>query len=318
MISIIMPAYNSDNFVKDAVESALNQTYPHFELIVCDDGSTDKTLEIVESYAKRDSRIRLLRNRFRSVSLNANSGVSAARYPWIARLDADDMATPDRLERQIQAAEREPHVVCWGGAAQLINRNGERLRTARLGPETEVEFEDLRRSGRVIYMLGLTTMIRRDAFLRVGGYDPRFNGADDIELLSRLAELGSIRALPAILGYYRIHGNSFTASRSIIQERLFRFIEARNKAHLAGGNLELEAYLEALNQQPLPVRLHEALSGRSRQYYHHATIGFAEHRIAQALGWGALALLADPISTARRLQRKAETAGQRRSLSRVI
>jgi glycosyltransferase involved in cell wall biosynthesis len=318
MISIIMPAYNSDNFVKDAVESVLNQTYPHFELIVCDDGSTDKTLEIVESYAERDSRIRLLRNRFRSVSLNANSGVSAARYPWIARLDADDVATPDRLERQIQAAEREPHVLCWGGAAQLINRNGQRLRTARLGPETEVEFEELRRSGRVIYMLGLTTMIRRDAFLRVGGYDPRFNSADDIELLSRLAELGSIRALPAILGHYRIHGNSFTASRSIIQERLFQFIEARNKAHLAGGNLELEAYMEALDRQPLPVRLLEALSGRSRQYYHHATIGFAEHRVAQALGWGMLALLADPFSTARRLQKKVATADQRRSLSRVM
>ena len=151
------------------------------------------------------------------------------------------MATPDRLELQIQAAEREPHVVCWGGAAQLINRDGRKLRTARLGPETEAEFEELRRSGDVIYMLGLTTMIRRDAFLRVGGYDPRFNSADDIELLSRLAELGSVRALPAILGYYRIHGNSFTASRSIIQERLFRFIEARNKARLAGGNLELEA-----------------------------------------------------------------------------
>jgi len=318
MISIIMPAYNSDNFVGDAIESVLAQTYPHFELIVCDDGSTDKTLEIVESYVERDPRIRLLRNKFRSVSLNANSGVAAARYPWIARLDADDMATPDRLERQIQAAEHEPHVVCWGGAAELINRNGQRLRTARLGPETEAEFEELRRSGHVIYMLGLTTMIRRDAFQRVGGYDPRFNSADDIELLSRLAELGSIRALPAILGYYRIHGTSFTASRSIIQERLFRFIEARNRAHLAGGNLELEAFMEALDRQPLLARIHEGLSGRSRQYYHHATIGFAEHRVARALGWGMLALLTDPISTARRLQKKAETASQRRSLSRVI
>jgi len=318
MISVIMPAYNSDNFIGDAIESVINQTYPHFELIVCDDGSTDRTLEIVESYAERDTRIRLLRNKFRSVSLNANSGVHAARYPWIARLDADDLATPDRLEQQIQAAEREPHVVCWGGAAELINRDGRRLRTARLGPETEEEFQEIHRSGKVIYMLGLTTMIRRDAFLRVGGYDPRFNSADDIELLSRLADIGSVRALPMILGYYRIHGNSFTASRSIIQERLFRFIEARNKANLAGGNLELEAYLEALNQQPFPVLLQEALSGRSRQYYHHATIGFAEERLVQALGWGMLAFLADPISTVRRIQHKIQTANRRRSLHRVI
>jgi glycosyltransferase involved in cell wall biosynthesis len=317
MISVIMPAYNSDNFIGDAIESVINQTYPHFELIVCDDGSTDRTLEIVESYAERDTRIRLLRNKFRSVSLNANSGVHAARYPWIARLDADDLATPDRLEQQIQAAEREPHVVCWGGAAELINRDGRRLRTARLGPETEEEFQEIHRSGKVIYMLGLTTMIRRNAFLRVGGYDPRFNSADDIELLSRLADVGSLRALPAILGYYRIHGNSFTASRSIIQERLFRFIEARNKARLAGGDLELEPYLEALNRRPLPARIHEALSGRSRQFYHHATIGFAERRVVQGLGWAMLALLVDPVTTARRLQTKARTAGRRRSLHHV-
>jgi glycosyltransferase involved in cell wall biosynthesis len=317
MISVVMPSYNSEEFIGDAIESVRNQTYSDFELIICDDGSTDRTLEIAEDYARRDPRIRILRNQFRSVSLNANSGVSAARYPWIARLDADDLATADRLERQIVAAEREPDVVCWGGAAQLINKQGRKLRIARMGPESEAEFEEIRRSGDVIYMMGLTTLIRRDAFLQVGGYDPRFNSADDIELLSRLAEIGSVRALPVVLGHYRLHGSSFTASRSKLQSRFFRFIKARNKARLAGGDLELDTYLETLDRQSYPARLRETLSGLSREYYRHATLGFAERRMVRALGWGVLAFLADPAYTGRRLKKKAQTANHRRSLNHV-
>jgi glycosyltransferase involved in cell wall biosynthesis len=317
MISVIMPSYNSGSFLADAIESVINQTYPHFELIVCDDGSIDETLEIAESYATRDPRIRILRNNFRSVSVNANSGVSAARYPWVARLDADDLATINRLEHQIEAAEREPGVICWGGAAQLINKEGRKLRIARLGPESEAEFNEIRRSGDVIYMMGLTTMIRRDVFLQVGGYDPRFNSADDIELLSRLAEVGSVRALPLVLGSYRLHGTSFTASRSKLQSRLFRFIKARNKARLAGNDLELESYLEALDRQSYVKRVRENLSGLAREYYRHATLGFAERRVFKGLGWGLMAFLADPAYTGRRLKKKAETAGRRRSLKHV-
>jgi hypothetical protein len=205
-------------------------------------------------------------------------------------------------------------VVCWGGAAQLIDRAGRILRNARLGPETEAEFEELRRSGGMIRLMGLTTMIRRDAFLKVGGYDRLFNSVDDIELLSRLADIGSIRALPAILGYYRIYGNSFTASRSMIQYRLFGFIEARNKERLAGRDLELKDYLEALGRRPYLVQIRDSMAGRSCLCYGHAVTSLAERRIIEALGWGMLAVLADPVLTIRRLRMKALTAGWRRSL----
>jgi hypothetical protein len=166
-------------------------------------------------------------------------------------------------------------------------------------------------------MLGLTTMIRRDVFLQVGGYDQRFNSADDIELLSRLATVGSVRTLPVVLGHYRIHGSSFTSSRTKLQSRFFRFIKARNRARLAGGDLELEPFLAELDQQSFLARFRETMSGLSREYYRQATLGFADRRVVRALGWGALAILADPAYTGRRLTKKVQSAGRRRSLKRA-
>src|SRR3954464_8988356 len=128
MISIVMPAYNSSAFIREAIDSIISQTYPHFELLVCDDGSPDDTQEIVREMASRDNRIKLIVNQHGGVSRNCNVGLKMAKFPWIARLDADDVAVPDRLETQIKAAERDPKVICWGGGARLINRHGRMLR----------------------------------------------------------------------------------------------------------------------------------------------------------------------------------------------
>src|SRR4051794_8841043 len=136
MISVVMPSYNSADFIEQAIASVLAQTFPHFELLVCDDGSTDQTIPIVERLMSEDHRIRLLRNNCRNISRNCNLGLAQAKYPWIARLYADDIMHPTRLERQIEAAERDPAVVLWGSYARLVNRQGNPLRTLRTGPVT--------------------------------------------------------------------------------------------------------------------------------------------------------------------------------------
>jgi glycosyltransferase involved in cell wall biosynthesis len=97
MISIVMPSYNSSEFIGEAIDSLISQTYPHFELLVCDDGSSDATQEIVRERARRDNRVQLIVNQHGGVSRNCNVGLKMAKFPWIARLDADDVAAPDRL-----------------------------------------------------------------------------------------------------------------------------------------------------------------------------------------------------------------------------
>jgi glycosyltransferase involved in cell wall biosynthesis len=304
MISIVMPAYNSSAFIREAIDSIISQTYPHFELLVCDDGSPDDTQEIVREMASRDNRIKLIVNQHGGVSRNCNVGLKMAKFPWIARLDADDVAVPDRLETQIKAAERDPKVICWGGGARLINRHGRMLRGAQLGPVNESEYQTLRQAGKVIYILGPTVMFRRDDALAVGGYDPRFDGAEDIELLSRLACRGQVRTLPKVLTLYRIHGQSVTAQRSALQRHLFSFIEARNHAWQAGEDMELEPYLADLAARPTLDRLRDGIAGKGSQYYRNTSIHFAERRLLSALGTGAMAALLQPVATSRRFGRR--------------
>ncbi|HEV7371507.1 glycosyltransferase family 2 protein [Arenibaculum sp.] len=295
MISVVMPSYNSAPFVTEAIQSVLDQTFPYFELLVCDDGSQDGTQDIVAAFARRDGRVRLLQHSFRSVSLNCNAAVEQARFPWIARLDADDLMVPERLEWQIRAAGRAPEVVLWGGYAHLINRRGKVLRTARSGPTTQAEYQRLRRTGEMIVVQGPSVTFRRDLFLALGGYDRRFDSAEDLEFLSRIAEHGPVRVLPRAVTHYRIHGASITAGRAARQHRLFRYIEARNHARLDGRREEsLEVFLVRLDAAPPTDWVVDHVREMSLQHYRNASVHAAEGRIAHAALAAGLAVLLGP------------------------
>jgi len=114
MISIVMPAYNAEKYIAQAIESILNQTFQDFEFIIVNDGSTDNTLKIIEQYAAQDRRIRLVQIDHVGTSAAKNAGVEVAKSDWIAMMDADDISLPQRLEKQVQAAQKSPTVVVWG------------------------------------------------------------------------------------------------------------------------------------------------------------------------------------------------------------
>ena len=100
-ITVVMPAHNAQKYIKDAIESILNQTFKNFELIIINDFSTDKTLTIIESISKKDFRIKIVNNTNRlNIARTLNKGISLAKSDIIARMDADDIAFPRRLERQ--------------------------------------------------------------------------------------------------------------------------------------------------------------------------------------------------------------------------
>src|SRR5687767_10934969 len=109
MISVVMPAYNSEQFIGEAIQSILHQTFKIFEFNIVDDGSTDRTAEIVDSYIKEDSRLKIIRADHRGVSNAINLGVEHAKYDWVAIMHADDIALPHRLEKQVTAAKLNPN-----------------------------------------------------------------------------------------------------------------------------------------------------------------------------------------------------------------
>jgi glycosyltransferase involved in cell wall biosynthesis len=131
LVSVVMPVYNAEAYLKDAVESMLYQTYPAIELIIVDDHSTDNSWEILKSYKEQfPTRIKLIRTK---KNLNcggdtcANYGISKAIGKYIARMDADDIAVPNRIEKQVAYLESHPGVTLVGSQAYVINGKGETI-----------------------------------------------------------------------------------------------------------------------------------------------------------------------------------------------
>ena len=197
-----MSVFNGQAFLPEAIESILGQTFGEFEFVVIDDGSTDKTAEILAQYAARDARIRVLRhdNKGRPESLNV--GIEAAKGKYIARMDADDVAMPCRLAEQIDFMERRPEVGLLGGAIELINSAGHVVKTSR-PPLEDAEI----RSTMLRYnpMFHPTVVMRKDVAVAAGGYRKALLDADDYDLWLRMGERSRLANLSATMVKYRVH-----------------------------------------------------------------------------------------------------------------
>lgn len=205
-ISILLPVYNAESFLEDAVLSILQQTFSDFELILIDDGSTDGSKQIVRQLAVRDSRIRLVQRPNKGLIATLNEGIALARSPLIARMDADDIALPHRLERQCTYLKSHPETVAIGSYVQFMDRCGHTYRTKYLPAG-----EGLRKA----FLWGCpimhpTVMMRTEAVREAGGYSPEFPSAEDYALWLRLLSLGGIDNIPEVLLSYRVHGSSIS------------------------------------------------------------------------------------------------------------
>ncbi|HWB11859.1 MAG TPA: glycosyltransferase [Pirellulales bacterium] len=206
--SVLMPVYNAEPYLGEAVESILRQTYVDFEFIIVDDGSTDRSREILENYAARDARITLTSRPNTGYLRALNEGLALCRGEFVARMDADDVALADRLRRQIAFLDSHPECVMVGSALLRIDADGDVLCEERL-PETheEIEARLLRATGAIGHPAAL---IRRRALVDVGGYREPYYGAEDHDLWLRLAERGRLANLPDALLKCRVHPENFT------------------------------------------------------------------------------------------------------------
>lgn len=204
-ISILMPMHNAQAFVGAAMESLLRQTFADWELLVIDDASTDRGPDLVRDY--NDSRVRLLRNEENmGIAASLNRGWNQARGELIARMDADDISLPHRLERQVAFMEARPDLAVCGAWAQDINHAGRELAPRIVPHGRRVELFYWRPSP-IIHPLA---MIRNSPSWR---YDPDVRTAQDFELWLRIGAAHQMDNLPEILLQYRVHPDS-VSSRS--------------------------------------------------------------------------------------------------------
>ncbi len=245
-VSVITPVYNGERYVAEAIESVLRQTHRDFEYIIVNDGSTDRTPEILEQYAARDGRVRVIHQANIDQPATLNRALAEARNEWVAVLDADDVCMPHRLEAQLRALRREPSVRVLGAYAIRIDERGREMGLMASQPTSVSEYKEMVARGESVTLIHPSAMMHRQTILSLGGYDPDFGPAADSELWSRVADQHLIMSLPEPLLYYRSHPASMSATRFFEQRTLLRWIQARQQARRQGLPVpSLEEYREA-------------------------------------------------------------------------
>jgi len=210
LVSVVMAAHNVERYVASAIESVLAQTFTDFELVVVNDGSTDQTLQQIQPYAQRDSRIRLIHQSRQGIPRVRNTACAHAAGKYIAVLDADDLALPDRLAKQVDYMETNPDVALLGGQVRYFNDQGLLDQYSQTPTDSE---EVARRLPERNAFIHSTVMMRREVFRAVGDY--RFPYAEEYDLYLRFADRYRLANLPDVLTYYRVHPNQRSVTGTI-------------------------------------------------------------------------------------------------------
>jgi glycosyltransferase involved in cell wall biosynthesis len=216
LVSVVMPVFNGEKYLSQAIDSILNQTFRDFEFIIIDDGSADGTAKLLQLYARKDARIRILSQRNQGLISTLNRGCEESRGHYIARMDADDISVPDRFAKQVAFLGVHPEVAVVGGAAQFINDQGllpDGLRHPTESAEVAVKLQTY------CALAHPTVMMRRKVVKAVGGYRIAFPDAEDYDLWLRIAEGHDLANLPDIVLHYRLHANQ-VSNRHCCQQAL--------------------------------------------------------------------------------------------------
>lgn len=224
-ISVLMSVYNSENFLKESLDSILNQTYPDFEFIIVNDASTDSSLEIIKSY--EDPRIKIIdSDKNMGLTYNLNRALSVARGEFIARMDADDVAHRDRFKEQVIFMEQNRSVGVCGTSGEAIDELGNYLFDINL-PVEDKKIKSLFLIGNEI--IHSSVMIRHSILKKHGvTYDETFLSCQDYRLWVELMDKTTFYNLPKKLVKYREVANGITAEQV---KKTDKRIETINKIH---------------------------------------------------------------------------------------
>jgi glycosyltransferase involved in cell wall biosynthesis len=217
LVDVVIPAFNAAHTVRSAVESIQQQTLRDIRIIVVDDGSTDETATIVRGLAS-DRRVQLLSRRNGGIAEARNAGLAACKAELIAWLDADDLAPPDRLARQVAYLDANPDCVAVSGAHRYLDESG-RFHGLVSPPFDPPDAADpLHVPAREPYLVQSFLMFRRATMERLGGYR-HLLASEDSDLCWRMQEIGRLHNMAEVVGDIRIHDASVSA-RSIVGGRI--------------------------------------------------------------------------------------------------
>lgn len=216
-VDVLIPAYNAERTIREAVESIQRQTLADLRIVVVDDGSTDGTPALLAEIAEADNRVEILTKPNGGIVDALNDGLAICTAEFIARHDADDLAYAERLAVQVAYLRAHPEVSAVAAAVRHIDGQGRRTGSiARLDPPGDADCRAI--PAREPYLIHPFLTVRRSAIMAVGGYR-HASHAEDSDLYWRLSEHHSMVNLPELLGEYRIHDESISGS-SIVNGRI--------------------------------------------------------------------------------------------------
>ncbi len=237
LVSVIMPVYNQEKFLHEAIESVLNQTYNQFEFLILDDGSTDSSPSIIKNFSKKDNRIKDFYSSNQGRADSTNILIKRAAGIFCALLDADDIMLPNRLETQLNYHLNNIDIDASSVHCYYIDEKGKQIGIQHYPYLNDLSAYNLVKQNRTIIHCAITgLMIKRAAYLTTGGLDKRFWPCDDFEFINKLIDFNlKILILNVILMKYRFHHNSATSKK---QWHMF------DKMEFVGHNLNLRRNFE--------------------------------------------------------------------------
>ncbi|MGJ0363446.1 glycosyltransferase [Aliarcobacter cryaerophilus] len=207
LISVILPVYNGEKYLKEAIESILNQTYKDFEFIIINDGSKDSSLEIIKEYKKVDERIVAVSRENKGLIATLNEGIEKAKGKYIARMDQDDISLPNRFEEQLKIMENDKEIVVCGSWINVFGENRKEKISKYFQHDKQIKANLIMSC----CFAHPSVMMRRDAFVDNNiWYDENFKNAEDYHLWTQLAKVGKFYNIPKVLLNYRFLETSMT------------------------------------------------------------------------------------------------------------
>ncbi len=223
-ISVILPVYNSEEYINESITSILNQTYENFELIIIDDGSTDKSKEICKNFSKKDNRIVFLDNNHLGLTKSLNKALKIAKGKYVARQDADDVSLSDRFDKQIKWFLKDKRRILCGTNCKILTQNNEyknnrSLKFTNNGIRKKLEYSNC--------FVHSSIMFLRESAQKFGNYDENLKFAQDYDLWWKLSTQGEVGNLNEKLLILRNRKNSISVEN--VNNQTLNFIKSSIK-----------------------------------------------------------------------------------------
>jgi len=296
VIAVIMPVYNGERYLAEAIESVLAQTYQFFELIVVNDGSTDRSKEIAEQYAALDSRVHVISHENMGMGKSLNKALHMTDCDWVARLDADDLMEPIRLERQCAFIQDNPNTDVISSFVKIIDGDGKVIAKATSDLTTRAAVDRLYRTNELVGFHHPAVMMRKSAVMDTGGFRSCFWPAEDIDLWNRMLEKGfKVLVQPEFLTRYRVHGGSVSIAKAMEARRKVDWLKKcllSRREHVLEPTWE--EFCESEKDKPFVYRMNQRRKNNAKVFYKAAAYNYSVKKYPLAVCFGLLSVLLQP------------------------